>query len=317
MTRNTTYAIELRAGDPLPVSSTWIGGITSQSVSTGVQVNTEVTAGDPNPRYGEVGSVIPAASFTTLDLKTLLTAIGTTGECLIGLTDLGFKMWALKRKACGAIDTSGTPGVHSSFCIPNGLIVPVTLSASHGSRASLSAQVFSYWDGTNDPLIPAHSLAAPSATFPDDVNGYHLGTVAVAGYTLTKKTSVTINYGISITPQSEDGDIYSRSLLRASVKPTVSITCYDVGAFKTSGALKLQGDHATHANTSIVLRKKVLGEGSYASGANHIEYTIDGVARITEIGGSGHGPHAVQVEIDGLSDGTNAMLVQDLAYTLA
>ena len=45
MTRNTSYAIELRAGDPLPVSSTWIGGISQQAIRPGVQVNTELTAG--------------------------------------------------------------------------------------------------------------------------------------------------------------------------------------------------------------------------------------------------------------------------------
>lgn len=314
MTRNTSYAIELRAGDPLPITSTWIGGISQQAIRPGVQVNTEVTAGSENASYGEVGNVQPDASFTTMDIKTALTVIGTKGVCLIGATGLGFKMWALKRKPCGAIDSGS---VHTSWTIPNGLIIPQTLSVQHGSRASLSAQVFSLWDGANDSLIIADTLAAPVPASPiTDVNGFHLGPVSIGGVTFTDKTSISIGFGISVQPQSADGDVNAKSLFIASVQPVVQITCYDVEKFKASG-IPLVGKHALHSDTSFVLRKKVLGSGAFASGANHAEFTIDGVATVQEISASGHAPHAMQVTINGLDDGTNDMIVMDLAHTLA
>ncbi|QEF98150.1 hypothetical protein Mal15_21980 [Stieleria maiorica] len=315
MTRNTSYAIELRAGDPLPASSTWIGGISNQSIRPGVQVNTEVTAGSENASYGEIGNIQPDATFTTMDIKTLLTAIGTKGECLIGVNDLGFKMWAIKRKPCGTIDTSGTPGVHTSWTIPNGLIIPQTLSVSHGSRASLSAQVFSLWDESNDSLIIAEDLAAPSPASPIlDVNGYHLGPVNVAGISMTEKTSISMGFGMVVQPQSADGDVNAKSLFVAERKPFVQITCYDVSKFAD---IELVGKHATHANTAIVLRKKLLGSGAFMSGAEHAEFTADGVLSVQEIGADGHAPHAMQVTLSALDDGNNDMIVMDLSHTLS
>lgn len=315
MTRNTSYAVELRAGDPVPGASTWIGGITDQSINTGVQVNTEVTAGSENPSYGEIGNIQPGASITSGDIATLLGQTGMKGVCLIGATDLGFKLWGLRRKACGAIDTSGTPGVHRSWTIPNGFMVPQSLSAQHGSRASVTAAVFSLWDGTNDSLIIAKDLAAPSGTFPSDVNGFHLGPVSLAGITFIEKTSVNIGWNISVQPQIADGDTVAKSLFIAEFKPTVTITCHDVDKFDATG-IPLEGLHGTHANTSIVLRKKVVGSGAYMSGANHLELTIDGVAAVQSISASGHAPHAMQVTLTGMDDNTNDMLVADFAHTL-
>ncbi|QDV84995.1 hypothetical protein [Planctomycetes bacterium TBK1r] len=322
MTRNTSYAIELRAGDPLPTESVWIGGISQQSIRPGVQVNTEVTAGSENASYGEVGNVQPDATFTTMDIKTLLNVIGTKGECLIGGSDLGFKMWAIKRLPCGGIDLTGVSpaGKHTSWTIPNGLIIPQTLSVSHGSRASLSAQVFSLWDETNDSLIVTPDIEYPGAwgTPPaiTDVNGYHLGPVDICGETFTDKTSISIGFGISVQPQSADGDINAKSLFIAERKPVVQITCYDIEKFRAS-KIPLVGKHATHGDTSFVLRKKVHGSGAFETGANHAEFTIDGVATIQEISASGHAPHAMQVTVNGLDDATNDMIVMDLAHTLA
>lgn len=312
MTRNTSYAIELRAGDPVPVSSTWIGGLSQQNINPGVQVNTEVTAGSENASYGEVGNIQPSASFTSMDIKSLLGVTGTKGVCLIGATSLGFRMWALKRKACGAVDSTS---VHTNWTIPNGLLVPQTLSVQHGGRASLSAQVFSLWDGTNDSLIVLDSQADPAASF-QDLNGFHLGPVDIAGNTFVEKTSISVGFGISVQPQVADGDVNAKSLFIAEVKPVIQINCYDVEKFKASG-LPLEGKHATHGDTSFVLRKKVLGSGAFATGANHIEFTTDGVATVQEIAASGHAPHSMQVTVNSLDDGTNDMLVMDLAHTLA
>lgn len=310
MTRYAPYGVEIQPdGD---VSATLIGGVTEQSIDTGTEVNAEVTAGATAPQYGEISAAQSAGSFVTADLATTLGKLGTRGACLTGGATPGFALYKLQKEPCGDLAAGA---VHGKSTIGNGRIVPRTLSASHGSRATLSCEVFSLFDGTNLPLIPTETVALPTGL--DDNFGFHLGAVQVAGITLNRNTQVSIDFGVTITPETDDGELYAKSLHIATVQPVITITTHDVLKFGVgAGKIPLTGLNAVHADTSIVLRRRVLGTGAFSTGSDHIEITASGVLAVRETSASGNNPHAMTVVLTTLDDGTNDNLVLDLAHSL-
>ena len=108
MSRFTPYGVQVV---PDGGSSVIIGGVTSQDIDTGTEVNAEVTAGAESPQYGELNQTQPGGNFTTHDIASLWQAIGTRGACLTGGADPGFGLYKLKREPCGSL-SSGS--VHSA-----------------------------------------------------------------------------------------------------------------------------------------------------------------------------------------------------------
>ncbi|MEO1528070.1 MAG: hypothetical protein AAFX06_21780 [Planctomycetota bacterium] len=311
MGRSTGFAVEIQEDGA--VSPTLIGAVDSQTFDTNTTVQTQLSAGSPTPSFGEVTSIQPNGTITTRSIAALLGLIGMRGVCLSGGATPGFGLWQLAKADCGGYEAGS---VHRKIIVPNGRIIPQSLSAQHGSPASVTAGVFSYWDGTNDPLIVAENQALPTG-LPADVDGWHLGAVRFAGVQLDKKTSVNINWGISLRPEQDNGDTFARSLQFAEYRPTVSITCHDESKFGNGGSqIPLESKHGTQADTEIVLRKRVNGQSAYATGAVHLRFVIDGIANWQSGNASGDDPFVSQIQFTGLDDGTNDMIVADLAYTL-
>ena len=302
--RYTPWAVEIV---PDGGSSQIIGGVTAQNVDTGAQVNAEVNAGLASPQYGEIGTLQSAGSFTAHDITKVLTAIGTRGACLDGGASPGFAIWTLKKNDCGDLATGS---VHRKVIIPNGRIVPTTLNAQQGSRASITCSVMSLYDGTNDPIIILENQAAPTGIV-DNV-GFHMGAIQLAGVTLERNSNFSIDFGNTITPEYDDGEVFAQSLHIDQVQPTLSVTTHDVSKFGDGASqIPLRGKAATHANTSIFLRKRVLGTGSFDAGDVHIEFNAAGVVTVGNTSATGNSPHAMDVSLTSLDDTTNDMLAYD------
>ena len=148
MSRSVAYGVD--------INGTTIGGITEQSITTGAEINSEVTAGGTSPQFGELATVATGGQFGGHDIVALLGALGSKGLCITGGASPGFGLWTLIKNDCGTI-ASGS--VHRKVVIPNGLIVPRTLTIQQGQRASLTAEVFGIYDGTNDPIIVTAAVA--------------------------------------------------------------------------------------------------------------------------------------------------------------
>lgn len=307
MTRYAPYGIVIRADADL--SDNIYGGITSQSIDTGAEVNSEVTAGAPNPQFGEIAQSQAGGNFVTHDISAMLQKIGLTGLCMSGGTTPGFAIYTLAKDACGSI-ASGS--VHRRLKIPNALVVPQSLSVRQGQRASLTCQVMSFYDGTNNPIQVETSIAAPSGM--TDLIGFHLGPVIVGSFAIGQVTSVDINFGNQIVPEYDDGEIWPTSLHIERQQPVITINTHDVVEFGTN--IPLTGLLGTHANTSIVLRKRSIGTGAFVSGANHIKLTAGGVCLVRETQASGNSPHSMTIQITTLDDGTNAMIEPVYNHTL-
>lgn len=308
MSRFVTYGVN--------IDGTLFGGVTEQSMTTGAEVNSEVTAGGTSPQFGELATVATGATFTAHSIAALLIKLGAKGFCMdAGDADPvvpGFGLWKIKKEDCGTIATGS---VHDLLIIPNGLVVPRTLTVQQGQRASLTCEVFGTFDGTNDPIIEDNGKTAPTGI--TDLIGFHLGPTTVAGVALEKITQITIDFGIEVTPEYDDGDSFPKSLHVGKIQPTMTITTHDVAKFGAAG-IPLTGAIGTHANTHTVLRKRAIGTSAFVTAAEHAKFSMAGVVTAKQVaGGSTNAPHSMEVMVTSLDDATNDMIDMDFAHSLA
>lgn len=309
MSRYVPYGVYLAPSTGSPVT---IGGVTEQSIDHGVESTAEVTAGQESPQFGEVTKVQPGGQFTSHDVSKVMQAVGMKGICMSGGANAGFRLFSLKRNDCGGI-ASGS--VHRSLTIPNGRIVPRTLSAQQGKRASIQCQVMSLYDGTNDPLIVTESLAKPTGL--EDLVGYHLFELVVGGISIVKKTSLEVTFGNDIVAEYDDGNVFPSTLNINSHAPMIKANCFDVSVFGNGNdQIPLRGLMAEHADSYFVLRKKILGTAGYSAGDDHIKVTFGGMVFVTEHAATNNTPQFCSVSVTALDDGTNAMLVPTYDYEI-
>ncbi|MCC9603501.1 hypothetical protein LOC67_23375 [Stieleria sp. JC731] len=292
-------------------SVTILGGVSNQSAQLGTEHGAEPTAGQRRAAHSEITSISPRASVTTFDIGTMLGLIGSEGACLEGGDAEGFALYQIKHDQCGEV-ASGS--VHRKILIPNGRIVPRSLSCSHRQNAELTSEVIATYDGTNDPVIPTASVAAPTGL--TDAYRFTLGAVSVAGVTLEGNTSVEVNFGVEVQPDGGDSDLFDTHLQIVQVKPEIMITTRDVSKFAT-GSIPLRGLHGLHSNSSIVFRRRVNGTGDFSTSADSMELTFDGLVSVdSPMSAQGNQRSEMTIKITCLDDGTNAPLVFAFDYDI-
>lgn len=310
MTNYKPYAVEIF---PDGGSSTLIGSITSQDVDPGLQVSSEATAGSSAPSFAEINEANTAGKFDTTAIATAWALIGNKGLCLSGGATPGFGIFLLKQTDCGALAAGS---VHDKRVIPNCLVVPRTLSAQHGSLATLSVEVIAIYDGTNEPLIPLTGQAAPTG-LPVQV-GFHLGDVEIAGVTLTKKTSLELDFGLEVNRINTDGESNALSLDITKHQPKLTVNCQDVSKFGDgAGQLARTGKLGTHANSSFILRQRLNATDSFMTGTSHIKATMGGLAQVGPTTASSNSIASMTVMQTAIDDGTNDMLVVAFDHDLS
>jgi hypothetical protein len=292
-------------------SATLIGGITQQSIGLGTQITTQQTAGNAYSSIGTINAIKPRGMFTTYSVGALATVLGLRGACLAGGSSPGLEMWELLYTACGAISATSTP--HRKIVIPNGLVIPKTISCSHQQDATMSAEAIATYDGTNLPVIPSASQAAPTGL--EDAFRFTLGPVTVGGIAVTGNTSISVDFGNNATTDGGDSAPYDQSIEVTQIVPKITITTRDVAKFAASGAIPLAGLHGTHANTSIVLRRRVNGTASFSTEADSIEITADCIVNFEDVwNAQANGRGEATITLTCLDDGTNAPIVIDAAF---
>ena len=144
-----------------------------------------------------------------------------------------------------------------------------------------------------------------------------MGAVSLAGVAIERNASVGIEFGNQISPENDDGEVFAKSLNIDQFQPVVTVATHDVSKFGNgAGQIPLRGQLAVHGNTSIVLRKRLIGTGSFETGANHLRFTVAGVVTCKETTASGNAPFSMTTMLTSLDDGTNDMLTVDTAYDL-
>lgn len=297
------------------LSDTMVGGITDQNIDGNVQIDAEVTAGNDTPQHSQVTQISGRGQFVGFDVGKTLEAIGLTGACLNGgavATDPGFALYQLKLEPCGSLSAGA---VHRRLVMPNGYIVPRSLSVGHRQNAQLTTEVLGIWDGTNDQILPQADIAVPTGL--EDLHRYTLGEIVVGGVTVAGNLSLEVDFGVDIQTDGGDSDAQDTNIQVISKQPMLSITTRDVSKFAT-GSIPLSGLRATHANSYFVLRRRLNGTAGFMTGGNHLKVTFDGLVTVTQpwrASANQRGEMSLQVKC--LDDGTNYPLVADYEFDLS
>ena len=297
------------------VVDTLIGGITDQNIDGNTQIDAEVTAGQDTPQHSQITQISGRGQFVGFDVGKTLQAIGLAGACLDGgvaPADPGFALYQLQLQTCGSLATGA---VHRRLIMPNGYIVPRSLSVGHRTNAQLTTEVLGIWDGTNDQIIPVGSVAAPTGL--EDLHRYTLGAIQVGGITIQGNLSLDVDFGVDVQTDSGDSDAQDTNIQVISKQPMITVSTRDVTKFAASGAIPLSGLRATHANSSFILRRRLNGTAGFMAGADHIRVTFDGLVTVTQpwrASSNQRGEMSIQIKC--LDDGTNYPLIAAYTHTL-
>ena len=291
------------------VSAVQLGG----GLRTGLRANNQVvalpTSGEALARfialYGQKFSVM----FQTLKLKAALDACGVTGTKIASATRTGLTIYAQQLDEGG---TRKTGSNHDSWNVKNGYLYPTSITCDHQGDAQLEYDCLPRWDGTNNPLIIAKDVALPTA--PADDQRFTIGPVTIGGIVFDQVRRIGVNFGIQAVLDGADSDIWDSFTYAQMVAPTITL-----GGVKKrwldATTIPLQGLACTHANTSLILRKRADASTFVAQAtAEHIKFTGSGLALVETIwDAAGNAPGEVSLQITLRYDGTNMPLVVNTA----
>jgi hypothetical protein len=302
--RHVPYAVQFGA--------TLLGGITQHTVRTGTETRHETTDGSPYVSAQSITRQRPAASFTTLCPGAALALCSLVGTSIAGLAN-GFNIYAQKLTD-GGIRASGSN--HRRYRFVKGIVYPQSLSCEHGGDAKLSYGLISAWDGTNDPLQIADSVALPTPV--TNTERYALGPFKLNGAAFGQLTSLSLNFGISANSEGADGDLWDSAASIGEIIPSLSLSATDV-TWLGAARVPFTGTAVTQATTSLYLRRRT-PDGTLVANATaqHIKLAPKGMAFIEDaFDASGNATGRLSLSMPLSWDGTNAPVLITLNTAIA
>lgn len=279
--------------------STLLSQIQSSRVSTGIQDIITHGAGAPQPIFAGNMKQQPVISFDTTQIKSLLDITGATIAASGGNVDLHYRIANNKGER-----TAAATADHYRLRLASSCLVCDRITARDGGEASASAMLYPVYDGTNEPIVPAGSLAL--AGTPSSAEHYTVGKIAVNGSAIAGVQDITINLGINLLILTGDGDLYPTFIGVQSFSPSITARV-PTWAWSTIGLNGVSDDF-------ICYLRKVGTTGRTANNAtNHISFTVSS-AKITvdDTSGGDNDPAYTTIKILPVSsDGTTAAIAID------
>lgn len=246
-----------------------IGHITELGPSPGVQAAVE-----------HAGKVDAQAIFVE-EIKPTL-AVGT-GD-LSHLATLGYQGSAVTTAAAYFEQYAANSDIEADGCLEvsygAGLMVPVSVSASHGQRAALNAML--YGTSADDSAIVTVTTDQSLPTGSGISAGYTVGPCEINGTTFEVE-SMTWTFGLQVVQEAHSGHIYPDLAYIARRAPSVSLVTRDAEALSTlsAGATALTGDGCI----GYFRKKSADGQGNVADGtAQHVSLQMaNGIAHVEDL----------------------------------
>ena len=202
-------------------SSTWINQIETTPINPGVQLFEESTGSQTDRSLVAVRSIEPTVPISTSDLNILAT-IGYAGLSWNGSTAVPVVLYG-RELPLGAVPSAVGSSAHLSCSISDGLLVPMSLAASHNSVAKLSLMLHALLGSGASagarPMVLAKNQAISTSHTPEPAaqTMFTAGVVhfatgasspAVSPRLLTGITALSVDFGISVEKEGTDGDVY-------------------------------------------------------------------------------------------------------------
>lgn len=248
----------------------------------------------------------PVLKGTTKDLKKLLDTVPIAGLPITG-SGSSKVIYYDGKLADGAIYASGS--AHRKTTINRGLVVVDSISARGNDAATANFTVYAVYDGTNAPLVRATGQALPST--PATLTDVWVCGPASINSTTWETQGVSLNIGPDVVERYRDGEVFPRM---------VGINKYDVTAQIDTLDLASTAIDAAAADSVIYFRKHDSNTGTRVAEATaeHISLTI---ASGYQYAGASSRQWPTdsngQINLKGVYDGTNAIIVVDTTAAIA
>jgi hypothetical protein len=200
-------------------SSTFISQVSSSRPSPGIETILGTPAGFQYPVFvGNIGQR-PMLSFDSTQVKTILDLTG------IGIADLSAANTDIYFKQADhlGIRIANATTSHTRLRAAQAALVAERISVGHRSEASASCRMMFPYDGSNEPIVPAGSVAVSgtSASAEHFVQGpVYLNTVQLTGV-----QDMTIDFGITIKEAGGEGELYDTFVCVMEIRPVITIRC--------------------------------------------------------------------------------------------
>lgn len=291
------------------IDSTLIAGVTSQSISPGIQTRGDATDGTLYQRSTSVASLSPTAEFTTQSINAALAAIGLGVDIGTLAGGLGVELYAQETTSTSRAGTLA----HRKYAFADGLIVPRTLTCDHQGDATLTVAILPIGDASNAPMAETDSVTLGSIAAHDV---FTLGDLTLESIAMAKLKSLSIDFGIDAQLETWASSLWPREAWINTIKPVITFTCMDV-TMLGSTKIPLTGLSVSHANTTASLRKRANHATLVADGtAEHVKFTACGLAIVAAAYEDGQ-PATLSGRVECDYDGTNAPLIINTATALA
>lgn len=311
MAHYTNHSISIQ--DNADSSAVIIGSLTNVSAPNQQDIQYSETGGTYYPEHVSVASISPRSSFTSFDLPKLINKLGLIGATLTeGVGKPGFAIYQAKYN--NSVISAGSTHRRLRYALSYAKIN--RLSVSHRQDANVECEAMAIYDESSAPVLIETSQALP--TLPSSPGRWTIGPATINSVPVNCITDLEVDFGVNATLFGCDSDIYDTHLNLDSIQPKIRFTVLDPEMFGSS-TVPLIGLASTHANCSIVLRKRLASQAGFVANATaeHIEITANGTLQVTEAhGASGNQRAQTTLELSCTWDGTNAPVIFDTAYAI-
>jgi hypothetical protein len=297
----------------LKIGTNWIGGIVSSAFTNAPTMQTEPTAGSIYPVQTSIQEIKAGFRFTSHNVSAGLSVLGFLGIPLSA--QVPAELFEINYGDDGFI-VAGTN--HRKIAFSTGRAIWRTVTVANRQDAQIEIEVFGLSpDGSTNPAVYTEGVAAPAAV--DDAR-HTIAFATLGGIAMGCVTDLRIESGLTITPEGCKSDIFDTRMGVQSVVPKIMVTTLAsqlVGA--GAGKINLPGIAATHANTSLKLRKRLNKTGTFVADATaeHVAITADGmVVPVQPFQASNNADATTQFELTATFDGTNAPFLINAASAL-
>lgn len=218
MSVNTVYALH-----GIQNSSTFLSQINNARPTTGSSIMSAQSSGLPFPLFVATQNANPGIPFETEQVKTVLDLTGALSSIvdLSGAnTDLYFKKVAdLGRRVADATTQ------HIRYRMSQAWLGLDSITAGDRSPAVASCRLGTTYDGSNNPLVPAGSVAVSGT--PTNAEHFVAGPVSLNTVALPGVQEITLEFNRQYIELGADGELYNTFAALGSYAPVVTIRCLE------------------------------------------------------------------------------------------
>ena len=306
----TLYAVNIAtAGD--------VDGLIAQIQNTSLDAgNNEIVVGGDGSVYRTFAALMSQQSVFTFTTTMCATAIGLAGPTGLKISsdedDDGFELWFQSITEGG---TRGGAGTNVKCTINEGILIPISMSVSHGGIAQITYALQITYDGTNDPVVIETDKDLEGTPAVSEL--FTAGPLNINGTNIESIQDINVNFGISPILAGGDGTVWNTFAAIMEINPsaTFSSTKIDL-VLSTFGLTGL----AQNDTDSIFFFTKI-EEGALRIANNvaeHISFTVDEGRHSWSNVSAGQGaPANAGIQMTPTWDGTNAPFVIDTTAAIA